>query len=318
MDTHRQSAADRGDVTRSSRSTALVVKVPFVFPSIYYRPYAERLWDRSVLEWTDSQFCEARPADVRIIYLCESESERERLLASAAGRKLDGDGLGGETTIVNLAVRGGVHQCAVLAQSDGLQQLIIAGLSHAVLPQGIWRLLDCHRSMKAELTEAVSSVFQEPLFVIEASLVDELLRSRLPRWPDEVVPTAKLLRELRQKDVTLARDFRWIQLDLCKLAGIEEWRWPEAISLRSKCDVELLRAAIRERDVSPRRSFVDAWKQAAIVNQTRARARIISDGVPNQAGSRRLRILYGSNSSGFTGAQQSLCHLLGAIDSTLR
>jgi glycosyltransferase involved in cell wall biosynthesis len=291
-------------------SALLAVRVPGVLPGVHYRAYAERLRNESVLDWLLTRFCEIVPPGVPVVFVCESESERRYLMA-ACGRP-------DQVEFLCADGQSEVHQCRLLMDRHQVQRLVMIGLSHVVAPARVVRdLLALHVAMRSELTTPIGTPFVDPLYVVESSLVDELLNATLPEIPDQVIAASTLLQKARGQNPRLARHFTWLRVDIAAQYGIEPARWPEAIAFRSQRDTDILRGALvlATQDVTGSRSLVELWKRASVVVRQR---RLGSEGGNTRhvyAGQHdRIRILYGSSSAGFTGAQQSLCHLIGALD----
>ncbi len=289
----------------------LVIRVPPERPCVRYRAYAERLNDASVLDWIVDRFDTMAPTNNRTIYVCEAQCEPDRL--RSACRTSD------RAEFLAITATGELDQCDQLMRGLGMRRVMVGGFGHSAAPDALLReLLLIHDLSGSELTSATGATFGGDLYVIEASLAAELLRATLPQMPKDTISAAAMYLEASRSDRRVARSFKWTTIDVGKRYGLERCRWPEMIDFRSRRDVDILRLALTSHQaaMNERYTLIDALKHAAIeVRRQRSKA-VERDCLPVSRHDKRIRVLYVSGSAAFSGASQSLCHLIGALDRT--
>jgi glycosyltransferase involved in cell wall biosynthesis len=287
----------------------LMVRAPHAQASVHYRAYIERLESGTVLDWVFRRLWAALPPGLRLICVCDTDTERDRVRAAT--------NVDEPTEIVSASAPSEAHLCRLVMDRYELRRLAVAHFCHAIAPARLIRnLVSCHKIAGADLTSTTDATFSGVLFVVESSLVNEVLSAGLPNLPTDFVSKAKLLWYTKRQSAPLIRGLSWLGIVPDHVLGIHASEWPEKVSLESARDVDILREALAAT-TSANGHLLDAWKQAAIgVRQSRLSAKCVKTVYRVNRRSGRRRILYGSNASGFTGAQQSLCHLIGALDRT--
>jgi glycosyltransferase involved in cell wall biosynthesis len=284
----------------------LAVYVPLRSASLHYRAYQESLEQGTVLSWIMTTLSASSGPGTRLVCVCPSPNERERVLAALAP-SIDAD-------VRCVRAKDETHLCRLVMDRLGVSRLIVAGLCHAVSPPHlISHLWNIHCGLSSELTDVIGSTFAHPLYIVESSLVDELLKVPVPNMPGSVIGRATLARQARQLNSSSSRDFVWLHLDASQRYGMAKEQWPERIALDSPRDVAALRRISgRGESGDTAWSFICAWKQTAIavsqeqlsIRQSRARSLT----------TKRRRILFASHMPGFTGAHQSVCNLVAGLD----
>jgi glycosyltransferase involved in cell wall biosynthesis len=287
----------------------LAVRVPPVLAAVRYRAYNEKLVSGSVCDWVVSRHRQSAAQGWRVVYLCESVREQEYLAQSCA----ESESL--ETLVVHAPDE--LHLCRDAIERCRASTLIVCGFSHAIAAPSFMRcLVQCHHSISAEMTDVIDSTFADPLFIIQSTLLAHLLVAPMPDMPGTVVQRAVSLKAIHRHNPALARDFKWTRISAVKQLKLAASRWPERIALQSARDIEILREALADDQFqNPSGSFIEAYKRGAIaVRHQRLRRRTTAKRRQSVIQRRPIRILYASNGSAFTGAHQSLCHLIGALD----
>jgi glycosyltransferase involved in cell wall biosynthesis len=290
----------------AERTRTLIVQVPFRRASLHYRAYQEPLEHGTVLGWIVTRLLASAGPETRLICVCDSTDERERLLAAL------GPSIEAEVRCVH--AKSETHLCRLVMDSLGVSRLVVAGFCHAVAPPRlISHLWNLHHGLNAELTDITGTTFVRSMFVIESGLVDELLKASLPNMPGSVLGAATLLRQARQLDARHSRDFLWLHLNASQQYRMASSRWPECIAIESPHDVAVLRSACALTSNGDRNSVIDAWKETAIASSLQRPAIARRRSRPRPLTDRR-RILYASHMPGFTGAHQSVCNLVAGLD----
>jgi glycosyltransferase involved in cell wall biosynthesis len=294
----------------SAQSTVIVVRVPFTPPYVRYRAYAESLEKGTVLDWILGRIRENTPRIIPVVCVCASASEPQRLRAASSSPD--------EINFLWIDGPGELHQYRMLMDWRRVQRLIVMGFSHALAPKrAVSDLLRLHDSLDAELTEVSDATFADRIYVVQSSLIRELLNAPPLRRSHDVLTGAAFLRDTRKQDSRVARDFVWLHINASVHYAIARDLWPENITLQSSRDVEILRETLSQTCVDSQGcdNLIDSWKRAAIIIRQRRASRGSQNARhshPNDSG--RIRVLYGSGSAALSGAAQSLCHLVGALD----
>lgn len=293
-------------------SLIVMLAVPYVVAALRYRAYAESLANGTVLDWALSRITAAAPPDALLVVGCQTLSERQLLQAAC-----------GNPSAIILCLEGPteIHQYHSLMTRYSGQHLAVMGLSHALGPRHLLStIVTLHEMAGTELTRATHSTFSEALYVVRRSLLATLLHNDSRQLSCRSLTAA--VQQLPSNDSTLVGSGETcsrVDIDVTALCGGDAYRWPEAISLVSAGDVRLLRKVLADRGpgLSTSSSLVSDWKRAIIETNASGSSR----QRPCSTHSRRTsssptRILFASNSAAFTGAQQSLCHLISGLDRT--
>lgn len=287
--------------------SVLLIRMPYASPSVHYRAYEACLESETVLEWTIRRLRSMSPRGCRLICVCDTASERERL--RAAYRLAD------PLDVVALTLSNEAHVCKWVMEHYDVRRLTVAGLVHAIAPdRWLDSLRQLHEIAGAELTTPDGSIYAQSSCVIESSLANLILVSSLPDMPVTIMGAASLLKRAIVARSPLVRDFRWTRVNLATHLCIAPGRWPENVALESARDVGVLRRVLAVQKGAGDGWYVDRWKEAVIsIRQKRFAPRSRSARSKTRRG-RRIRVLYAADPPAFTGAQQSLCHLVGALD----
>jgi L-malate glycosyltransferase len=296
--------------SQRANSVPLMLNVLRIPESVHYRAYAESVGQGSVLAWALRRLMALIPQRTPVVFVCESESERTRLTAAM-------DGISG-VRLALLPGRSEIQRCRYVLDEYQATQLLVAGLSHAAAPERMLRdLYQMHVLAGAGITEAVGGTFADPCYAIDARIVELLLTTSLQIPASATLRAATQLREEAAVRGEKARFF-WLRADVGNRYGLPPEKWPESIGIISEWDVETVRQVLEATpEADEQGGLVRRWKRASI--RTRQR-RLGGNGQRITVAPRptrgRIRVLYACHMSAFTGAQQSLCHLIQALDRT--
>jgi glycosyltransferase involved in cell wall biosynthesis len=282
------------------------VRIPRAASAVWYRPYKERLdHDVTVLDWSLGRLRMGLPSKIPIVCICETDDERDHI----AQAHTDDEPLFVE--VRRAATER--HLCEQLVETYGVDAILMCGLGHSVagpvLRDALWR---AHLLVAADITEIVEATFADSMFMVASACVHRL------RANDNNGASGGLSERAFSQTAVHARErpaIRRVRLSASKELGIERYRWPEQIALTSARDIDVLRAALVDPLDVARPTLIDAWKKASIrIRHNRLSSAVPSSRRPAPRAGRPRRVLYASSSSTFTGAQQSLCQMIAALD----
>ena len=297
---------DRSDVSH----VLVAINVKGALSSIQYRAYQERLADQSVLDWIVQRLFESIPKGACLVCVCETNRERERLLRSyTRSAPLD---------VVASHDGGGRDRYKALMQLYSAHTLVVCGFSHALAPEWFVRgLVSLHRSAGSRLTILRGEMFTDPLSIVDVSAIESPVEGAALDSQHRTRATASGDRQIQAAGRSHLKTTTCLCVEAANYLQTTTEELPERIAIRSSRDVEILREALRtvhDMNDSGGTTLMQAWKGAVVMRRRRLLDRRPGTVRKRCVGKRPVRVLYASNSSGFTGAQQSLCHLIGAID----
>lgn len=283
------------------RRAAVLVLDPPPHALVHYRPYLEQVGDRTLVQWVierlrphcgDTKFAlMTRSSDARLL-LKESEQLRIPVIAVAGDKPLEW------------------YRGACRAMKADVVAFFRPGLAF-----GPVRLLahafDHHRTCENNLTTTPGLPLWCGPDVYDAELLEQLGKHGHFDEPREAIGRILIAASLHGEPMPFACRIQpfaagdCYQLDSLRMANEVSIRRPNDVD--TACEV-VKRMAGTDPDTAAGWSL---WKSVSCERLT-ARRRELARPRPLPAGA--ATVVYATNSTGFTGAEESLCHLVQHLD----
>jgi glycosyltransferase involved in cell wall biosynthesis len=305
---------DRGR-TEDQKLVAVVLLIEPRPRSVTYRRYREPMSGRTLLEHCLDAITEAaRGSPVGVIVFDSEEESQVAKLASGFDCSVH---LSQETTDV-------AALCAYSAHT-GVQHVAALALEYILGPSdALPRLLRHHLSCGNDISTMDGLPSTVTPVVFRRSFIETLSLAQLPGLTVDCWSGAKLLRQLGACDRIPGFTFSFQPLDARRVYQLPEAGLPHCASLEfpesiaaARVTLERLKAS-RDTEQGPF-SFLTMW-HAETVRAREEMKSTTSEGIATPLSKPRRdkpRILYVSNGAGFSGAEQSLCQLVGQISTNV-
>ncbi len=189
------------------------------------------------------------------------------------------------------------------------------GLAPATL---LDRVLREHVAQRNKFTEVVGAPAGVGPLVLDTDLLESIRALDLPYSSGNVGDVLRTVAAIARDSRAGIRQVSGGVFDLTKSYSARAEELPEAIGILTQEDVLVLREvlALRCRTSGRDRSGLGAlyaWKRVVLRRANERRSRLLPSPQPSRRRRAPRRVLYVSNNSGFGGAEQALCTLVGAI-----
>lgn len=309
-----------------------ILYLPFVPESISWRPYRHQIGSRTLLEWFIERFQLANPQLHLSVLFHEEDAGPflEEAIARAGASPIKAAHKSQPQAFLQAAAQTESDHLAFFniemgfAPPDLLARAFSQHLRHDNRFTTVSGLpVDCTPELyDAELLRAVCDATLPKLPLRLRTLVEQLLFSAQRLAPDAALtPDQTLLHLARALGARCGGRLNRLPLDAAAVYGADPKSLPESLRVRNAAHLEIARAVIADegRHVGPL-DALRSWKVRAIekrrddVNSLMSAAGQIRRDWETQ---RLRRVLYVSTPSAYSGAEESLCQLVGGLNQEL-
>jgi glycosyltransferase involved in cell wall biosynthesis len=286
---------------------AVVLHTRPLSSSIKYRSYSEQLGGKALIGWWVERFSIRLPS-VRLYILCHSDRDEAEINSI----------LNGAITIIG-AKGSTLGDFSNAAEQTRSTDIAFVDYGFAFAPYDLLTRVYAHHLRHGNTYTPVRGfpVGTVPEVYNSDSLAElrGAYRSGMPSAPSEMVQ--RLLSASHALGRPCPIRLRAVPFDAASSYGVSASEAPESIAMETADEVEIARRVLN-LSISSSDEF-KLWRQCSItmrnerrdelLNRKVGRFHPISRGLP-------YRILFISNPSGFSGAEESLCQLIAHLDTT--
>lgn len=321
------------EVNIESQLTAILC-LPYYPDAVSYRPYLDNIASVTILEWFLEQYALFNPnVSLNILaYGGNIPSALERIIQTHRLTTILSKQKSQLQTFREVAVRSQTAHIAFFSLEFGFSpsQLLAKAFRHHINHGNNFTFingipeeggLELYESDFLQLicNSQIPNIQQTPRSIINyLSAIAKENYQRTSSLPN----IQRLLINLISKSVTVSRiSNSSVPFDVLNIYGGDRWEMPESIWLDTPYQMSIAREVINRQSVdattSDSLSRLMLWKKVALEKQQATRKELIGSATPIKhfpVNRERKRILFVSYPSGYSGAEESLCQLIGNID----
>ena len=299
--------------TCAGDSAGVMRKIPvalFLSPqsvSLDWKQHTARVGSETLIEWWYRRM--RRIAGLSIYIIVHSDAQLRSLLdLNLEGAKM-----------VTTSFSSSTRALAELTVREGLDHIALVSLATALGPvEFVDEMVSTHSALGNDLTRTSGLPAGVGPWVFSRRLLERLSLLSGPRLPSHPALVYKRLRTARSKAAPkLLSDIKETVIDAAARYGTALHDIPVAVRLNSQDEVETANKVLRLNDEPDGLEALRLWKRVQIRDNAERlaslhfRSPIFSAPVTPSS---RPRILYVSNPSAYSGAEESLCQLVRKVD----
>ena len=281
--------------------------------SLAYRSCFDSVGSESLLEWWVNRFS-TTPTCGRLYIVCHGEIEQARL----ANLLRDSD-----VTVFRSEYLGQLRCLTEVVKASGALKIALLPFGFALSPKGLLgKVYAHHKTQKNSYTLVRRIAKGAAPAIFESDLILSLDGFPLPRLPSDPVLLVERLRSLVETTgQPLPFRLNSVPFDASLEYKCDPTVLPRSVRIETPGDVEIFRRVCVRRKPETEKdsdcSALEFWKEEMTRDVVRRREQRVVVGA---LGTGKLpstdinRVLFVSNPSAFSGAEQSLCQLVGQID----
>ena len=295
-------AGDSAEVTR---------KIPialFLSPqsvSLDWKQHTARLGSETLIEWWYRRM--RRVTGLSAYIIVHSDAQRRSLL------DLNVEG----AQIVTTTFSSSTRALAELTERKSLDHIALVSLATALGPlEFVDEMVSTHSALSNDLTRTSGLPAGVGPLVFSRRLLERLSLLSGPGLPSHPALVYKRLRTATSKAASkLLGDMRETVIDAAARYGVAPNEMPVAIMLNSQEEVETANEVLRLDDEPEGLEALRLWKRVQIRDNAERLASLhYRSPVSAETPLSRPRVLYVSNASAYSGAEESLCQLVRKVD----
>jgi glycosyltransferase involved in cell wall biosynthesis len=299
--------------TNETRDSAGVMKIAvalFLSPqsaSLDWQQHTARIGSETLIEWWYRRM--RRIAGLSTYIIVHSDAQRRSLL------DLDLEGAEVVTTTFSSSTRA----LADLTLREGLDHVALVSLATAFGPiEFVDEMVTKHSALDNDLTRTIGLPAGVAPWVFSRRLLERLSLLSGPGVPSHPALAYKRLRTATSEAASkLLGDVRETVIDAAARFGAAPQEMPVAVTLNSQDEVGIANEVLRLNDEPKGLEALLLWKRVQIRDNVERLASLhfgssVSSALA--AHSRRPRVLYVSNASAYSGAEESLRQLVRKVD----
>lgn len=297
----------------AENSAGVVGKIPvalFLSPqsvSLDWKQHTARVGSETLIEWWYRRM--RRIAGLTTYIIVHSDAQRRSLLDLNLER----------AKIVTTTFSSSTRALAELTVSEGLDHIALVSLGTALGPvEFVDEMLSTHSALGNDLTRTSGLPAGVAPWVFSRKLLEQLSLLSGPGLPSNPALVYKRLRSATSKAASkMLGDMRETVIDAAARYGKAPYEMPVAVMLNSQEEVDIANEVLRLDDEPEGLEALLLWKQVQIrENAERLASLHFSSPISSASAttSSRPRVLYVSNASAYSGAEESLCQLVRKID----
>ena len=297
----------------SAGDSGVMRKIPialFLNPqsaSLDWQQHTARIGSETLIEWW---YRRMRRAGLSTYIIVHSDSQRRSLL------DLDLE----HAKIVTTTYSNSTRALAELTESEGLDDIALVSLATAFGPvEFLDELVSTHSALDNDLTGTRGLPRGVAPWIFSRRLLERLSLLCVPGIPSHPALAYKRLRTATSKSSTnLLGDLRETIIDAAARYGSVPQEMPVAVKLDSLADIEIANEVLGLCDDPEGLEALLLWKRVQIRENAECLASLhfssqVSSALETSSG--RPRVLYVSNASAYSGAEESLVQLVRKVDS---
>ena len=294
--------------TYAGNTTGVMRKIPialFLSPqsaSLDWKQHTARLGSETLIEWWCRRL--RRLAGSSIYIIAPSDAHRRSLL----DLNLE------SAKVINTTFSSSTRALTELTAREGLDHIALVSLGTALAPvQFVDEVLSIHSASDNDLTRTSGLPVGVGPWVFSRRLLERLSLLSGPGLPSHPALAYRRLRTARSKAASkLLDDLKETVIDAAARYGTASHELPMAVRFNSQDEVETANEVLRVNDEPEGLDALRLWKRVQIRNNTERLASLHFHSSALETS--RPRVLYVSNPSAFSGAEESLCQLVRKID----
>lgn len=272
--------------------------------SLDWQQHTAQLDSEKLIEWWHRRM--QRVAALSTYIIVHGDAQRQSVL------KLKG------AHIVTTTCSSSTRALAELAAREGLDHIALASFGTAFGPiELLEEMVHAHAVSANDLTRTTGLPAGVGPWVFSRRLLERLSILSTPDFPSHPGLAYKRLRAaaVSQAASKLLAGMKEEVIDAAASYGKAPYEMPLAVMLNSQEEIETAKEVLRLDDDPEGLDALLLWKQVQIRENTDRLASLHPPSAELKRTSDRPRILYVSNASAYSGAEESLCQLVRKIDS---
>jgi glycosyltransferase involved in cell wall biosynthesis len=272
--------------------------------SLDWQQHTAQLGSERLIEWWHRRM--QRVAALSTYIIVHGDAQRQSVL------KLKG------AHVVTTTFSSSTRALAELAAREGLDHIALASFGTAFGPiELLEEMVHAHADSANDLTRTTGLPAGVGPWVFSRRLLERLSILSTPDFPSHPGLAYKRLRAaaVSQAASKLLAGMKEEVIDAAASYGKAPYEMPLAVMLNSQEEIETAKEVLRLDDDPEGLDALLLWKQVQIRENTDRLASLHSPSAELRRTSVRPRILYVSNASAYSGAEESLCQLVRKIDS---
>jgi glycosyltransferase involved in cell wall biosynthesis len=289
--------------------TCAVKKIPvalFLSPqslSLDWKQHTARVGSETVIEWWYRRM--QRVSGLSAYIIVHSDAQQRSL----SGLSLEG------TQIVTTTISSSTRALAELTGRDGLDHIALVSLATAFGPIDLVdEMVSTDPALRNDFTRTNGLPAGVGPFVFSRTLLERLSLLSGPGLPSHPALVYKRLRTSSKAASKLLGDVQETAIDAAARYGAAPNEMPVAIMLNSQEEVDTANEVLRLHEEPEGVEALRLWKRVQIRDNAERLASLHFRSPISATPSSRPRILYVSNASAYSGAEESLCQLVRKID----
>ena len=296
-------------------SAGVMRKIPialFLSPqsvSLDWKQHTARVGSETLIEWWYRRM--RRVADLSTYIIVHSDAQRRSL----SDLNLE------HAKIVMTTLSSSTRALAELTVREGLDHIVLVSPGTALGPvEFVDEMVSTHSALDNDVTRTSGVPLGVGPWVFSRRLLERLSLLSGPGFPSHPGLAYKRLRGATSKAASkLLGDMRETVIDVAARYGIAPNEMPIAVMLNSQAEVDIANEVLGLDDDPEGLEALLLWKRVQIrENAERLTSLHFRSAVSSapETPSGRARVLYVSNASAYSGAEESLCQLVRKIDPT--
>lgn len=273
--------------------------------SLDWKQHTARIGSETLIEWWYRRM--QRIAGLSTYIIVQSDAQRRSL----SELNLEG------AKIVTTTFSGSTRALAELSARESLDHIALVTLATALGPvEFVDEMMTRHSALDNDLTRTSGLPTGVAPWFFSRRLLERLSSVSSPGIPSHPALAHKRLRTATSKGASkLLGELRETTLDAAVRYGAAPHEMPVAVMLNSQEEVDIANEVLGLNDEPEGVEALRLWKQVQIRNYAERMASLHFRSSPAPViSSSRPRILYVSNASAYSGAEESLCQLVRKVD----